>query len=106
MDGTVAVAIRLLGSTDIPLPFFLFTAEGTDPEVAATSGEDFVSISMMPVVFSSSLSAVTENFPLINDDIVERSEQFEIMLERAESLDGVNIDRNATVITIQDNDCE
>ena len=110
MDGTVAVAIRLLGLTDIPLTFFLSTAEGTDPATpAAISGEDFVSISMMPVVFNPSLNAVaqlTVNFPLINDDTVESNEQFQIMLEETANLGGVSIDRNTTVITIQDDDCE
>lgn len=106
MDGSVAVAIRLLGLTDIPLAFFLSTADGTDPETAAASGEDYVSVVMMPVNFIPSLSVVTQitvNFQLINDDTVENSEQFQIMLE---SLDGVNVDGNSTVITIQDNDCK
>lgn len=112
MDGAVAVAIRLVGLSDVPLTFYLSTAElqDIDPEGVATSGVDFVSISMMPVVFNPSLSQLTQltvNFPLINDDTVESNEQFQIVLETTESLNGVSVDRNTTVIIIQDNDdCE
>ena len=104
-DCSVAVEIRLLGLSDIPLTLFLSTNDQT-----ATSGEDYVSVSMMPVIFnpSNSLSMVTQSvtFQLINDATVENSEQFEILLENGESLAGVGIDRNMTIVIIQDNDCE
>ena len=101
MDCFVALNIRLTGSSDIPLNLSLTAASDI-----ALAGQDFVRVSRMPVTIYPGTSLSKVNIQLLNDDFVEKDpESFTVLLEPGEGLPtGVNIDSNATVIYIEDDD--
>ena len=100
-SGSLPVQIRLFGSTAVPLTFFLSTSDQT-----AASGEDYVGITRLPVVFSSLSTQLSVNVTLVSDGTVERAEQFQVSLVAAENVTRAVINQTTATINVQDSDCE
>ena len=99
-DRLVIVQISVVtGSSQIPLNFVLTTSDGS-----AVSGEDYEGFTMRPVRVTAPLTSVTVR--LIDDNVVEAIEQFQISLVPNDNLPQarVNIDRNLTTITVVNDD--
>jgi hypothetical protein len=99
------VDVRLLaGSTAIPLNFNLTTSSGS----AAQAGQDFVSVSRMPITINPGSAEAEANIQLLDDNLVEKDpESFAVLLEPGggDGLpQGVTIDNNTTNISIEDDD--
>ena len=93
--------ISVVGSSQIPLNFFVTTSDGS-----AISGEDYDGFTMMSVSVTAPMTSVTVR--LIDDNVVEALKQFQISLVPSDDLPlaRVSIDRNLTSITIENDDRE
>lgn len=94
------IQISLIGSSAIPL-----TVNLTTSGASATSGEDYVPLTLSPVRLVDQITNVTVY--LVNDGIVdgEEIEQFQVTLSGPSELtDRVDIQQNSTAVYIQDDD--
>ena len=100
-DSSVAMEIRRSGSSEVPLTVYVSTSDES-----AASGEDYVGIQRMAVVLSPLSEAAEVRVDIVNDEVVERDEQFRVSLESSSSLSRVVIGQATAVVNLQDDDCK
>ena len=97
-DSSVAVEIRLTGSSEVPLTVYVSTSDES-----AVSGEDYVGVQRVPVIINPLSGTVEFRVDIVDDDVVEGDEQFQVSLEGGSR---VLIGQATTVISLQDDDCK
>ena len=95
-DSSVAIEIRLTGSSEVPLTVYVSTSDES-----AVSGEDYVGVQRVPVVINPLSGTAEFRVDIVDDDVVEGDEQFQVSLEGSSR---VVIGQSTTVINLQDDD--
>ena len=95
-DSSVAVEIRLTGSSEVPLTVYVSTSD-----MSAVSGEDYVGVQRVPVIINPLSGTAEFRVDIVDDDVVEGEEQFQVSLEGGSR---VLIGQATTVINLQDDD--
>jgi hypothetical protein len=95
-DGSIAVTVQRTGSLDNAVSINYTTRDGT-----ATAGLDYTAVSGT-LTFASGQASRTITIPILDDDLVERDEHFEIVLFNVQ---GGRIGATSSAqIVIRDND--
>ena len=72
--------------------------------MSSTAGSDYTQPVVTTVTFDPDQTSATYSVPILNDDIVESTENFAALLGTTES--GVNIGDGTAIVDILDDDCK
>ena len=101
-DGVARVCARMIGMADFPI-----SARFTIADDSAQSPDDFNSSPHQIVFPARSSSPQCADIPLVDDNIVEFREYFDVILSTVTPHIRVRIGENNTAtVTIEDNDCK
>ena len=101
-DGVARVCARMIGMADFPI-----RARFTTADDSAQSPDDFNNSPHQIEFPVRSNSPQCADIPLIDDNIVEFRESFDVILSTVTSRSRVRIGENSTAsVTIEDNDCK